>query len=406
MNLSDFHWSDVITKVVAAIIILVITAVIAKVLKKVLSKQLGRVKALQRASDGGGTLADSLGSIGSLIVWLFGLMAVLNLFALTQVVTPIQSMLNSILGALPNILGAAIVMFIGFVLAKIARELVVTALQAAHADRFMERIEQRSADPTGLHAETEPFSDGTNPSLGRRYDADTTSGGTSTSSMAGQLVFAVILIVVAIAALQVLDIKSISQPASHMLQVLLDAIPLVIGGVIAKFAGNLVESLLRGMDTGKALSNLGIDPQRTDVPKIAARMVQIAIVLFFAIAAANVLHIPQMTQILNTVLNLGGRVVFGAAVIVAGVFIAGLLAKIVGGRTGDIVKVATIVLFAAVGLRYMGLANSIINLAFGAVVIGGAAAAAIAFGLGGRDAAARQLERIQQGRNDSTPSQL
>ena len=46
------------------------------------------------------------------------------------------------------------------------------------------------------------------------------------------------------------------------------------------------------------------------------------------------------------------------------------------------------------GLRYMGLADSIINLAFGAVVIGGAAAAALAFGLGGREAAAKMLDKV------------
>src|SRR5579875_3324004 len=147
MNLSDFHWSDVITKVVAAIIIVVITALIAKLLKKVLTVQLGEVKALQRTTDGGdGTLAESLGSIAALIVWMFGLIAVLNLFALTQVVTPIQGMLNGILGAMPNILGAGIVLFIGFVLAKIARELVVTALHAANADRFLQRIGERTSE--------------------------------------------------------------------------------------------------------------------------------------------------------------------------------------------------------------------------------------------------------------------
>ena len=52
-------------------------------------------------------------------------------------------------------------------------------------------------------------------------------------------------------------------------------------------------------------------------------------------------------------------------------------------------RYSAIALFIAMGLRYMGLADSIINLAFGAVVIGGAAAAALAFGLGGREAAAR-----------------
>jgi hypothetical protein len=43
------------------------------------------------------------------------------------------------------------------------------------------------------------------------------------------------------------------------------------------------------------------------------------------------------------------------------------------------------------GLKYMGIADSIVNLAFGAIMVGGAVAAALAFGLGGRDAAARLL---------------
>ncbi|MFC6706688.1 mechanosensitive ion channel [Flexivirga alba] len=169
-----------------------------------------------------------------------------------------------------------------------------------------------------------------------------------------------------------------------------------VRGFITKVVAAVI---IRGMNTQGALNSAGIDTKDADVPKIISRVVLIAIVLFFAVAAANVLHIPQMTEILNTVLSIGDRVVFGAVIIMAGVFVTGLLAKMVSGRTGDIVKIATIVLFAAIGLRYMGLANSVINLAFGAVVVGGAAAAALAFGLGGRDAAARQLDKMQ---NDAT----
>jgi len=54
------------------------------------------------------------------------------------------------------------------------------------------------------------------------------------------------------------------------------------------------------------------------------------------------------------------------------------------------------------GLSYMGIADSIIELAFGALVVGGAAAAALAFGLGGRDAAARRLERMENSESAST----
>lgn len=416
MELSDFHWSDIITKVVAAAVILIITWFLAKFAKKILAKQFTKIKALNREDGTGDSLGESLSTIISLVIWIFGLMAVLNLFRLTQVTAPLQDMLSTLLGALPQVLGAALVMFIGFVLAKIARELVVTALQAANVDRFADKfsgqansqIDKATGTSSARH-DTPQHLQGDQQGLGQAHaqaQAQSAQGGSEPmkiSSMVGMLVFVVVLLIVAISALQILGIKSISDPASHMLQLILDTIPLIIGaailliigGLIAKFVGALVENLLRGMNTDRALASAGIEAGDADVPKIVARVVQIAIVLFFAVAAANMLQFPQITEILNTVLNLGGRVVFGAVVIVAGVFIAGLLAKMVSGRTGDIVKVATIVLFAAIGLKYMGLADSIINLAFGAVVVGGAAAAAIAFGLGGRDAAARQLDKIQ-----------
>jgi len=416
MHWSDFHWSDIITRVVAAIVILIVTWLLAKVAKKLLAKAFGRVKALNRQDGTGDSLAESLSTIASLIIWVFGLMAVLNLFRLNEVTNPLQDMLSTLLHTLPQILGAALVMFIGFVLAKIARELVVTALQAANVDRWADKIgstasrqlEEGSGAAASHDASQQPqHLQGEQQGLGQAHaQAQAQQAGGEPmriSTMVGYLVFAVVLLIVAISALQILGIKSISDPASHMLKLILDTLPLIIGagillaigGVIANFAGTLLENLLRGLNVDGAVSRMGVDTENVDVAKTLARIAQIAIVLFFAVAAANVLHIPQMTEILNTVLSIGGRVLFGAAIIVAGVFVAGLLAKMVSGRTGDVVKIATIVLFAAIGLRYMGLANSVINLAFGALVVGGAAAAALAFGLGGRDAAARQLEKMQ-----------
>ncbi|WP_183320069.1 mechanosensitive ion channel [Flexivirga oryzae] len=421
MHWSDFQWSDIITRIVAAIVILVVTWLLAKLAKKLLAKAFGRVPALNRQDGTGDSLAESLSTIASLIIWVFGLMAVLNLFRLNEVTTPLQDMLSTLLHTLPQILGAALVMFIGFVLAKIARELVVTALQAANVDRWADKLggaasqqlEGASGAVPGYDAPQPPqHLQGEQQGLGQAHaQAKAQQGGKPMriSTMVGYLVFAIVLLVVAISALQILGIKSISDPASHMLKLILDTLPLIIGagillaigGVIANFAGTLLENLLRGMNVDGAVQRMGVDTENVDVAKTLARIAQVAIVLFFAVAAANVLHIPQMTEILNTVLSIGGRVLFGAAIIVAGVFVAGLLAKLVTGRTGDVVKIATIVLFAAIGLRYMGLANSVINLAFGALVVGGAAAAALAFGLGGRDAAARQLEKLQQNAESS-----
>jgi hypothetical protein len=50
-------------------------------------------------------------------------------------------------------------------------------------------------------------------------------------------------------------------------------------------------------------------------------------------------------------------------------------------------------LFTAIGLTFMGLADQIVMLAFGLILGSAAIACALAFGLGGRDAAARVLDR-------------
>jgi hypothetical protein len=53
---------------------------------------------------------------------------------------------------------------------------------------------------------------------------------------------------------------------------------------------------------------------------------------------------------------------------------------------------AIILLSGSIAIRYMGLANEIINLAFGLILGALAVAVALAFGIGGRDIAARKLE--------------
>ena len=119
-------------------------------------------------------------------------------------------------------------------------------------------------------------------------------------------------------------------------------------------------------------------------------------VLFFAVMGAQALGFPQITAILSEILELGGNVLFGGAIIAAGFFIAMIVGKVLRGTAGTIVKWAVIILFVAMGLKAMGVADSIIEMAFGALVIGAAAAAMLAFGLGGRDAAARQLAKLEK----------
>lgn len=408
---SNYDWAGMAQKVVIALIILLATWILARVVKWAIGKLVSKIGALQRQGSDGQSLGDSIGQIASLLVWLFGLVAVLQVFALREVLTPIQGMLDTVLQYVPNIIGAGFVFFIGFVIAKIVRQLVVTALNAVDMDALIQRVSpSNAADAITGTGPGQPVPAESGPSGATAVQEST---GAKVTSIVGNLVFAIILIVISIAALQILGIRAISDPAVSMLDQILAAIPaiiaaviiLAIGYVIAKFAGDLLESTLKGMGTDKAIASMGIVPEGKSASTIITTVVRIGIVLFFGIMAARALNFPEITQILNEVLELGGRVLFGGAIIAAGFLVAKLVSNAIGdGTASTVIRYAILVLFAAMGLKYMGIADSIINLAFGAVVVGGALAAALAYGLGGREAAARSLEKMKSKADSDTPT--
>lgn len=417
--LNDIDWTGLLGKALSALAILVVTWLVAMIVKSLIAKLSTKVPALQRAGADGSSVGSTLGSIASLIIWMLGLVAILQVLGLNQVLAPIQGMVDGVLGFLPNLIGAGIVFFVGALLAKVVRQLVQTALAALPFDKWLKSAGSKAGSLPGAPATASagppppPPGQPTAPQAQHPGQPQppagyggTPSGGQSASTSipktVATVVYALIMIVVTIAALQILGIESISRPAEQMLQSIFDAIPLIIaagvmlalGIFIAKFAGDIIEQVLEGVGVDRQLAQLDVLPAGTKVVPVIAKVAQIAIVLFFAVMAAQLLNFPQITRFLSEVLSLGGKVIFGAAIIAAGFFVANLLAKMLSGVGATIVKYATIVLFVAMGLKYMGIADSIIELGFGALVVGGAAAAALAFGLGGRDAAARQLDRL------------
>lgn len=396
-----------------AIVILIVTWIVAKVVASIFGKLVAKVPVLQKAGADGQSLGASLGSIASLLVWLFGLMAVLQLFGLTQVLAPVQNMLNGVFDFLPNILGAGLVFVVGAIVAKIVRQLVETALGTVPFDKWLGQGNRKLETAAGV-ADTPGYAAPAAPGAADVPAGGSAGGGLTAASivkMLGLVLYSMIMLVVAISALQILDIEAISGPATQMLEKIMDAIPNVIAGVvllgigvlIAGFVTSLLAELLGGLGIDRALRNMEVLPAHKSAIPTITKIVQIAIVLVFAVAATKLLGFPEITAFLQEILELGGKVAFGGAIIAAGFVVASVLAKVVGGSAATIVRIATLVLFGAMGLKYMGLADSIINLAFGSLVVGGALAAALAFGLGGREAAARQLAKMQNGNTGSTP---
>lgn len=369
-----------------ALAILIVTWLLAKAAKWAFAKLVDKISFLQRGTSGGTSVGESLGKIVSLFIWLFGLLAILQVFELDGVAGPINNLLNTMMGLLPSLIGAGLLLFIGLMVAGIVREIVVTTMQTVDLDKW--------ANKGGV---------------------DNVTGNTTISKTIGTIVYVLIAIPVAIGALGVLNIAAISVPATDMLSMILAAIPNIIaagillgvGYMISKFAVGILTELLSGLGIDRSVDAMGLLPASTSASNVVARIVQVAIILFFAIAATKMLGFPELTAILDQILELGGSVMFGAVVIGVGFLIANLLSKIVGGASdgssaASIVRYATILLFTFMGLRFMGVGEEIVDMAFGALVIGGAVAGSLAFGLGGRDWAAKKLEQM----DGDTPAKM
>ncbi|HET7816574.1 MAG TPA: mechanosensitive ion channel, partial [Sphingomicrobium sp.] len=167
---------------------------------------------------------------------------------------------------------------------------------------------------------------------------------------------------------------------------------------IGRWVKAMIETVLPSLGFDNSVRALGVMPASSNPSKVVGAIAMTAILLGAAIEAARQLGGDSVAVLLFQITELGGKVIFGTVIIVVGLFLARILASLVGSSTGEagyaqtIVKYAIIALFTAIGLTFMGLANEIVILAFGLILGSAAIATALAFGLGGRDWAARRLE--------------
>jgi Conserved TM helix len=365
-------WTE---KLAIITLILVVTWGLAKAAKWAFARMIDQISFFRRGTSSGESVGMALGRIVSLFIWLFGLLAILQRLGFDSMITPVQGLLTNFIGYVDNIVFAAAIFFIGSMIARIVRDIVETALATVNLDKW--------ANMGGLEAVT---------------------GNSAISKTIGTIVYVLIIIPVAIAALQMLEISAITDPAMSLLNTVFKAVPFVIcaclllglGYVISRWISGLIGDLLPSLGADRAIAELGILPEGRSASGVIATIVSIAIMVFFAIAATKLLGFPQLTSILQTVLAQAGNVVFGAVLIALGVIVARILQSLVTDTTGagiapNIAYWLTVALFIFIGLQQMNIGGPIIEYAFGALAIGASVAFALAFGLGGRDAAAKML---------------
>jgi Conserved TM helix len=359
--------------------------------------------------------SETLGNALYWFVFLFFLPLILDVLDLRGPLAPVQNLLDDILSALPNIFKALMIGIVGWFVARIVRELVTNLLAAAGTERLAAKIGLNRAAP-----------------------------GQSLSGAIGTLVYVMVLIPTAVAALDALQIPAISRPATSVLQQVLTAIPqiltamgiLAVAYVVSQFASELVTNFLTGFGFNNIFQTLGLNslhdsttatppvpPTASGVPtsrgtivpsstkrtpsQLAGIAAQVGIMLLAVLAATDILAVPGLSNIVQNLTYLAGDILLGIVVFGIGLFFANVAQKLVSAPgthqakvLGQAARLAIVVFAGAMALQQMGIASSIVNLAFGLLLGAIAVAIAISFGLGGRDVASEQLRDWLSGFRD------
>ncbi len=371
--------------ILKAVIVFVAFWVVALIVKWLIGAAIDKTGMAKKANaaskkPGGKTLGQNLAQAGYWIVLLIGLMQALAIGGATQISDALNGVIEPIMGYGDNVIGALLIFGIFMIVANVVKQALSSIL--IFADPMPERF-------------------------------NLASGPVNVSGITATVASAIIALIGAITAFDVLDIQAISVPANELLSDIMGMIPNILAAAIilaifvfvARFIGDLIKRVLPGMGVDGAVAELGLlkgaDSGMT-ASSIAARVSQFFIVLLGVIAALNALGIETLTNAMNVVLEMGVQIVFGALIIFAGVFIArlvtGAMAATGSGATdvaANVVKWIIIVLSVILGISRMGLDPTggafILDVAK-YLVMGGSAALALAFGWGGKDWAAKQLE--------------
>lgn len=368
--------SDTLPGVVGAVVVFIVGWLFSLLIRRVVLGLMKRTEWDERLL--GNTIVDTNKFIANLVYYilmLIVLLVVLEMLGVSYVLDPIKNMLNEFLGFIPNILAGLAIIFIGYIIAKFISNLVKMA--GSFFDRLANNLGFNETDKLVYFIQ--------------------------------KLVFIVIFIPFIIQGLNALQLDAITNPANNVLHQMMDSVPNIIGAVLiitifvvgGRFITSFVKDLLANLGMDNLVDKLQLKAILSEqkLSSIVANIIFYFLVFFGVISGVEMLGLDRLAEVLHTILNLSGNVLFGLIILVMGNFLGSVIYKSMGGAEDNkfvagIARVAIVGLFLAIALRTMGIANSIVELAFGLTLGAIAVAVALSYGLGGREAAGKHMEKI------------
>ncbi|TWS95290.1 MULTISPECIES: mechanosensitive ion channel [unclassified Streptococcus] len=376
------------------IVLILLALILANVVRKLVVKGLASIKPVSYLSKWGlvkeGTdeagLNKTIGQVFYFATILFFLPAILSGLGVASVVDPISSMFAEFFGFIPNIIAAGFILFLGFYFCKFIKNLIKNLIINLPIDKWMTKALGQDSN-TALTNEAQ------------------------LADVLSTIVYVLIFVPILATALDTLGVAALSKPIVALLDQVVGFIPnlvtavllLVIGGFLAKLIGNLVEKLLETSGINQYSKYLSFDEKKVSysLSKVIANLVRGILAIFFLVQAIAVLNLEVLNTIGFSIIAFLPAIISSllilAAAVVGGNILADFFGKVTNNKfLAELVRYGLIVLAVFMTLDQLGIAQTIVQSAFTIILSALAVAFALAFGLGGRDFAAKQLDKLDK----------
>ena len=367
------------SRFLGAIVLILIAWIVAKMLRMATFGLLDSLQVDQKIAPRipNLTLAKTLSDIVFGLVFLFFLPAILDALALGGLLAPVNLMVGKMLAFLPNLIGALLIFAVAWFVARFVRSFSFSLLQASGLDNKVAAYVQQL----------------------------------SLAKTISDILHALVWLFFLPALLDALSLEGLLWPINAMIGKMLEFLPnlfaaavlIVVSYICGRILAQIVSGLLSGFGIDAFLEKQGcVSAASKEYPpsRIIGMLVLFWVMLLAIMETAQVLGFSLLADLSAKFTVFAAQILLGVIIFGLGVYFANWAHRaIVGGGMVNAALLATsariaiLVLSAAMALREMGIANDIINLAFGLLLGAVAVAVALAFGLGGREVAEQHLSQ-------------
>lgn len=377
-----------VPSIIITILLLIVAFIVAKIAKFIVVKGLKLIKAeklLDKVGikdDATGKSIEFFGKLVFILVFLLLLPGILDRLGMPSVSGPIADMVSQILNKLPNIIAAGLILTVGIFIANMIRQLLVPILKRLHVDKLQQKV--------GIEETA-----------------------TSLSSMIGYVIYVLIVIPIVVAALQVLGITAISDPAISMLDSIFAFLPRIFGAIVIFVIGFFIAKLVGQLLT-EVLASIGADkltkkvlPEESKVSKFSlskavGELAKYVLALLFLVEALNVINLEVLSNVGSTIVSYLPFAVSAVVIMAVGIYAATWSQKALkekfpsAGISVFVVKTIIIAVAVFMTLNQLQIATEIVNTSF-VIILGTLGVAfAVAFGVGGRHFASNILKKFEE----------